>query len=67
MTDCATVARQLGEVMEDGYLPRSCCQSCHDDAEQGLPPAVIRRAARWFVGECLLSPICCAGRGRWFR
>lgn len=38
MTDCATVARQLGEVVEDGYLPRSCCWSCHDDAEQGYHP-----------------------------
>lgn len=32
--ECIDVARERGEVVKDGYLPGTCCQSCHDDGDR---------------------------------
>ncbi len=31
---CIDVARERGEEVEDGYLPATCCGSCHEDGDR---------------------------------
>lgn len=51
MRYCADVAADLGLSVNAGFLPRECCDSCHDDASAGFDDLV------WLDDD---TQVCCA-------
>lgn len=51
MRYCSDVAAELGLSVKDGYLPRECCYSCHDDYSLHSEPLI------WLDDE---TQVCCA-------
>lgn len=51
MRYCAVVGAELGLEVMPGYLPRECCDSCHDDDDEGYEGLI------WLDDD---TQVCCA-------
>lgn len=41
MKYCAEVGKELGLEVKPGFLPKECCDSCHDDLNETGEPLII--------------------------